>query len=96
MEIVILLTYLDSVMDMCITHSHCRGEPEQVRMQDMEQLHAHDCHQNIYMTEHGTTSDHKISHTIQAHSVDLYQRSMPYWCDSSFVSSCTPQLLMGI
>jgi len=32
----------------------------------------------IYMTEHGTTSDHKISHTIRAHTVDLYQRSMPY------------------
>jgi len=34
------------------------GDPEQVHMQNMEQLHTHDQHQN--MTEHGTTSGHRI------------------------------------
>ena len=36
------------------------GEPERLHMNNMEQLHAHDCHQNV--TEHSTTSG-KSSHT---------------------------------
>ena len=26
---------------------HCGSEPEQVHVHNMEQLHAHDCHQNV-------------------------------------------------
>jgi len=36
------------------------GEPERVHMLNMEQLHAHDRHQNV--TEHSTTLGHWISH----------------------------------
>jgi len=34
------------------------GEPERVHMQNMEQLHAHELHQNV--AEHSTTSGHKM------------------------------------
>ena len=34
------------------------GEPEWVHMQNMEQLHAHELHENV--TENSTTSGHKV------------------------------------
>jgi len=38
------------------------GEPEEVHVQKMVRLHAHDCHQNV--TEHSTTSGHtKCTHS---------------------------------
>jgi len=37
------------------------GEPEQIHMQNMEQLHAYDCHQNV--TEPQATDNRKITYT---------------------------------
>lgn len=76
MEIVILLTYLDSVMDMCNTHSQCRGEPERVRMQDMEQSHGHDCHQNIYIWLRMAQPQATKYHTQFRHILWIYIRDL--------------------
>jgi len=70
------------------------GEPEQVHVQNMEQLHAHDCYQNL--TEH-KTSGHTIGNKIYRYAQFQHRKCVMLAspacmsCLVCMVVACTPR-----